>query len=643
MKIHMLLAFAGLAIGFAAPAFAQQKEPSLSEQDRDAWPVYASLAEAGHRGFPGRSGAAEGWASRPGLGTFDWLAALGLEGARGLAGGSAQQQQVAEAYGWLPLSFEANVGQSTPEVRFLAHGPGYTLLLTSGAEAVLVGGKGQPQMLHMQLAGANPRPEVGGLEPRAAKSYYFIGNDPARWRTSIAHYGRVRFGAVYPGIDLVYYGNQRQLEYDWAVAPGADPARIQLRFPGVRQLHLEQDSGDLKLDGAGHEACLHKPVAYQLVDGKRVPVEARYVLGAANQVGLALGRYNASQALIIDPVLAYSTYLGGSDDDLVEAIALDFRGDVYVTGATNSPDFPRAHPLPAPNNTLRGAADAFVSKLHFDERTSTLSLIYSAYLGGSGTDYAWGLALDPFGNAYVTGYTTSPDFPLVHPLPAPNNALHGQQNAFVSKLHFDEQVATLTLAYSTYLGGSGTDSTSNMAVDWAGSVYVIGTTTSADFPLAHPLPAPNNALQGAYDAFVSKLRFDERTGTLSLVYSTFLGGSGGDVGNAIAVDPFGNAYVTGHTTSPDFPLVHPLAAPNNALRGSGDIFVSKLRFDERTGTLSLAYSTYLAVAAMRPALPSRWTSWAMPISRATPSRLIFRWCTRSQPPITCCKGAKTPS
>ena len=516
------------------------------------------------RGLPGRNAAAERWAARPDLAPFDWLAASGLNAAQGPKATSAAQRGVAAAYGRLPLRFEANAGQSDPRVRFLACGPNYALFLTSSAGAVLVSSQGQPPVVRMELVGANPAPEVRGLEEQAAKSYYFIGNDPARWRTRVAQYGQVRYGEVYPGIDLIYYGNQQQLEHDWVVSAGADPSHIRLRFPDVQPVRLDPESGDVQVLGTQGKVCVQKPVAYQLAEGKRVPVEARYTLSAANQVGLALGRYDPSQTLIIDPVLAYSTYLGGSDDDLLEAIALDFRGDVYVTGATNSPDFPLAHPLPAPNNALRGAADAFVSKLHFDERTGTLSLVYSAYLGGSGTDYGWGLALDPFGNAYLTGYTTSPDFPLAHPLPAPNNTLRGTQNAFVSKLHFDEQTATLSLAYSTYLGGSDIDSTSNLAVDWAGNAYVTGFTTSRDFPLAHPLPAPNNALQGNQDAFVSKLHFDEQTATLSLVYSTFLGGSGDDAGDAIAVDLFGNAYVTGYTTSPDFPLAHPLAVPNNA-------------------------------------------------------------------------------
>ena len=534
MKIHMLLAFAGLAIGserrhrcyFRPNVFWGQRIllplMVLATALANAWPVHTSLAEVGHWGFPGRSGAAAGWAARPGLGTFDWLAGLGLNAALGPKVTLAVQRGMAAAYGRLPLSFEANAGQSDPRVRFLARGQGYALFLTSNAGAVLVSSQGQFQAVCVKLADANPTPEVQGIEERPAKSYYFIGNDPARWRAQVVNYGRVRYGEVYPGIDLIYYGNQRQLEYDWVVAPGADPSRIQLCFPDVKQLRLDPESGDLEVPAAEGKVRLHGPVAYQLAEGKRVAVEARYALGAADRVGFALGRYDTTKALVIDPVLTYSTYLGGSDDDLGEAIAVDGVGNAYVTGATNSPDFPLAHPLPAPNNALRGKADAFVSKLHFDERTGTLSLAYSAYLGGTDTngDVGFGIAVDLAGNAYVTGFTTSPDFPLAHPLPAPNNALQGV-DAFVSKLHFDEQTGALSLVYSTYLGGKGDDYGLGIAVDASGKVYVTGATDSTNFPTKNPLQAASG---GGYDAFVTELN---ATGS-ALVYSTYLGGSGNE-------------------------------------------------------------------------------------------------------------------
>ena len=258
---------------------------------------------------------------------------------------SAQQRRVAEVYGRLPLSFEANGGQTDSQVRFLARGSGFTLFLTTSAEVVLVSGQGQPQVVRLEPAGANPRPEVRALEERAANSYYFIGNDPLRWRTRVAHYGRVRYAAVYPGIDLIYYGNGGQLEYDWVVAPGADPRRIQLRLATTGSLRLDEASGDLELAGAGGEIRLHKPMAYQMMAGQRVAVEARYTLADSDRVSLTLGRYNTAETLIIDPVLGYSTLLGGSGFDIGHGIAVDARGNAYVTGTTNSADFPLAHPL----------------------------------------------------------------------------------------------------------------------------------------------------------------------------------------------------------------------------------------------------------------------------------------------------------
>jgi hypothetical protein len=553
-------------------------------------PVRAALVEASLSRVADPSGPAKTSLDRPGAGALDWLAGLGLDGARGPLAGSTQQRQVAAAYGQLPLSFEANVGQSDQRVRFLARGPGYTLFLTASAEAVLVSGKGAPQVARMGLAGANPRPDVCALEERAAKSYYFIGNDPARWRGKVANYGRVRYQAVYPGIDLVYYGNQRQLEYDLVVAPGADPSRIQLSFPEARQLHLNPESGDVEVAEAGGEVCLHKPVAYQVAEGQqRVAIEAHYALAAGNRIELAVGPYDATRPLIIDPVLVYSTYLGGSKFETGQGIAVDAWGNAYVTGRTESADFPLVNPLPA-NSVLRGVANAFVSKLTFDAWTATLSLAYSTYLGGENFDEGFGIAVDAWGNAYVTGVTSSPDFPLAHPLPT-NSVLRGAQNAFVSKLSFDARTDTLSLAYSTYLGGNGRDFGLGIAVDASGNAYVTGFTQSSDFPLAHPL-LTNSVLQGGQNVFVSKLSFAARTATLALAYSTYLGGSGGDAGLGIATDAWGNAYVTGQTRSADFPLAHPLLT-NGVLRGDQDAFVSKLSFAARTATLSLAYSTYL--------------------------------------------------
>lgn len=516
---------------------------------------------------------------------------MGLSRAGAPEAASARQQLV-EAYGKLPLSFEANAGQADRQVRFLSHGSGYTLFLTSN-EAVLVAGKNKFQVTRMKLAGANPAPEIWGSDELSGRSYYFIGNDPKHWQSKVPNYEQVRYQAVYPGVDLIYYGNRQRLEYDFVVAPKADPKRIQLSFPGARKIRIDRENGDLKLDCVGGEVRFQKPVAYQVEDGKTL-VEARYVVKRGNQVSIAVGSYDVAKPLIIDPVFIFSTFLGGgSGYDLGSSIAVDAAGNAYVTGTTESPSFPTVHPLPAPNNALQGTENAFVSKLSFDSATSKLSLAYSAYLGGSGGDTGSGIAVDADGNVYVTGFTGSANFPVVHSLPAPNNSLQGASNAFVSKLRFDSATSTLSLAYSSYLGGSGGDSGAGIAVDALGNAYVTGQTGSPNFPTVHSLPAPNNGLQGASNAFVSKLSFDSATSKLSLLYSTFLGGSGVDAGTGIAVDADGNAYVTGFTGSANFPIVHSLPSPDNTFRGNTDVFVSKLSFDGTTSKLSLTYSTLL--------------------------------------------------
>jgi len=485
-----------------------------------------------------------------------------------------------------------------------------------------------PAVLGMRLVGAKAAAKVTGLEELSGKSYYFIGNDPKKWRTNVPNYARVKYESVYPGIDLVYYGNQGQLEYDFVVAPGADPGKIALDVgagpapglgpapatlkgaatAGAAALHLA-DNGDLVIETDGGEVRFHKPVVYQPTAGQvrsttnrptpnhesRIPVDAHYVLAVGGRVGFEMAEYDHRKPLVIDPILSYSTFLGGNTPGTSGgglAIAVDAAGNAYAAGQTTQNDFPTLNPLPPPNDALHGVYNAFVSKLAFSG--TTLSLAYSTYLGGSCGDQPHGIAVDSAGNAYVAGSTCSSDFPTVNPLPAPNDRLQGSDNGFVSKLTFSN--STLSLAYSTYLGGSYEDGATGIVVDSAGNAYVTGATISTDFPVANPLPAPNDALQGDDDAFVSKLTFSGST--LSLAYSTYLGGSDLDYATGIAVDSAGNAYVTGYTRSADFPVVNPLPAPNDTLQGSDDAFVSMLSFSG--STLSLAYSTYLGGSANPP-------------------------------------------
>ena len=504
---------------------------------------------------------------------------------------AANEPQVVEAYGKLPLSFEANQGQIDGRVDFLSRGSGYTLFLTP-AEAVLALRKpaassrartthappgnteaeqadaAPPAVLRMKLVGANPAPRASGLEELPGKSNYFLGNDPDKWRTNVPHYAKVQYKDVYPGVDLVYYGNQRQLEYDLVVRPGSDPNAIALSFEGVESLRIDTQ-GDLLLDTADGEVRQHNPLVYQELDSGRREIPGSYVLKDERQVGFQVGAYDTSKPLTIDPVLVYSTYLGGSGFDKGFGIAVDASGNAYVTGNTLSTDFPTASPFQAALAST-GPTDAFVTKLN----AAGSALVYSTYLGGSASDGdSGGIAVDTSGNAYVTGRTASSDFPTASPFQAANG---GGTDAFVTKLN----AAGNALVYSTYLGGSGTDIGFDIAVDGSGNAYAAGCTDSTDFPTASPVQAVFGG--GAEDAFVTKLN----AAGSALVYSTYLGGSASDLGRAIAADTFGNAYATGTTFSTDFPTASPFQAAN---AGFFNAFVTKLN----AAGSALVYSTYL--------------------------------------------------
>ena len=498
--------------------------------------------------------------------------------------------QVLEAYGRLPLRFEANRGQSDPRVKFLARGRGYNLFLTA-QEAVLVWAGPPPQgrtreplitatpwsrpgsrpaqVVRLRFVGGTPHPQATGQWTLPGDTSYFVGNDPARWRIHIPTYARVRYEALYPGVDLEYYGSQVALEYDLLVAARADPARIRLRVEGAEKLEVNAQ-GDLVLHLAGGEIRQRKPTMYQQVAGRRYLIAGGYVLVGPQEVGVLIGPYDASRPLIIDPVvLAYSTYLGGSGEDGGNGIAVDAAGNAYVTGSTGSANFPTT--TGAFQAALGGVRNAFVTKLN----ATGMTLAYSTYLGGSGNDFGFGIAVDAAGNAYVTGSTNSANFPTTPG--AFQTALGGGGDAFVTKLN-----ATGTgLVYSTYLGGSSGDTGSGIAVDVAGNAYVTGYTFSANFPTTPG--AFQTAFSGLIDAFVTKLN---ATGS-ALFYSTYLGGSSDDFGFGIAIDAAGNAYVTGQTNSANFPTTP--GAFQTALAGVQNAFVTKLN---ATGS-ALFYSTYL--------------------------------------------------
>jgi hypothetical protein len=510
-----------------------------------------------------------------------------------------------EAYARIDMSFEENRGQTDDEVKFLARGGGYTLFLT-GTEAVFVLARRSdaqteerrraqlmsgdaassapdvepsepPAILRMKLDGANPRPAVSGLNQLAGKVNYFIGNDPEKWHTEIPTFGRVRYDDVYQGVGMVYYGNQRQLEYDFVVAPGADYRQVALKFEGASGMELETGTGDLLLRVGDETIRQQRPVVYQEVNGERQEIESGYALRGAGRVEFSVGHYDASKPLIIDPVLAYSTYLGGSGDENGRGIVVDAAGNAYVTGRTSSTNFPTGN---APQATYGGATDAFVTKLN----ASGSALVYSTYLGGSGGDNSSGIVVDATGNAYVAGFTNSPNFPTANAIQATYGG--GVNDTFVTKLN----ASGSALVYSTYLGGTDSDKGNGIAVDSSANAYVIGQTGSTNFPTANAFQATYGG--GDFDGFVTKLN---ASGS-ALVYSTYLGGGNTDDGFAIAVDSSGNAYLTGDTSSTNFPKANALQATYGG--GDSDAFVTKLN----ASGAALVYSTYLGGGGLEAGL-----------------------------------------
>lgn len=479
---------------------------------------------------------------------------------------------LAAGYGQIPLSFEANQGQTDSQVDFFARGLGYGLFLTPG-EAVLSLQAPQSDttvsppasVLRLQLIGAQAPTDVAGLDRLPGISNYLLGNDPSQWRTNVPNYAKVQYRNVYPGIDLVYYGGQQQLEYDFTVTPGVDPGVIQLAFAGAQGVTLNE-RGELVLRTSGGDVVEHAPVIYQEIGGVRQPIEGHYVLEDGGRVGFAVGAYDNERALVIDPVLSYSTYLGGTKSNVCQAIAVDRAGNAYVTGGTDSTDFPTQDPL---QGAFVGTfSDVIVTKLN----AAGNGLVYSTYLGGDNYDVGYGIAVDGSGSAYVIGVTHSKNFPTT------NNALqqtpHG---AFIAKLN----PAGTNLIYSTYLGGSRGEEGRGIAVDNAGDAYITGDTSSPDFPTQNPIQAANRG--SVNNAFVSKLN---PTGS-ALLYSTYLGGASDDRGIAIAIDSAGDAYVAGTTTSSDFPTKN--AVQSSLPNSNKTAFVAAVN----AAGNALIYSTYL--------------------------------------------------
>jgi hypothetical protein len=530
--------------------------------------------------------------------------------------------QIRARYGSVPLMFEANKGQTNSQVKFLSHSNGYSLFLTSSGmvlalqptttvsatspQAALpsrprlsairqqekIANPQKAAVLTIDMVGAAPNPTVIGEEPLATKVNYFIGRDPSKWRHNVPTYGMVRYRNVYPGIDLVYYGNNHKVEYDFDLAPGADPSKIQFAVKGADSLRIDA-SGNLVLTTGGTQLRFQPPVLYQQSNGVRSPVAGNYVMLDSTHLGFAVGNYDSTKNLVIDPVLVYSSFLGGSADDFSNGIAIDSSGDAYVTGITDSPDFPLAS---------LGSFTSTQFRMYLTEFDPTgATLLFADYFGGtSGGDEPAALALDSSGNVYITGVATSTDFPVVN---AFQSSLAGGQDAFALEFSADGS----TILYSTYLGGASMTAVGGsisqfgnaIAVDPSGEAIIAGVTMATDFPLANAYQSSISTDQfgdwGEY-GFLTKLA----AGGSSLVYSTYLAGATLNATSCsgcfpdsevlgVASDSSGNAYVTGITSTTDFPTTsgaYATTSPGYYLSDVG--FVSKF-----TNSGAISYSTYL--------------------------------------------------
>ncbi len=451
----------------------------------------------------------------------------------------------------LTRHFEPNLGLADPEVEFLSRGPGYELEITRREIRLRRGG----HVARMRLEGAAAAAGVAGLGQRPSVSNYLTGSDPARWRIGVPHFERVKLSGVYPGVDLVFYGQRNSVEYDFELAPGVDPGSIRMRWEGAERPELDS-AGNLLLATPAGPLRIERPLAWQQTGDERRAVKARFQVEPSGAVGFVLGEWDRRRALVIDPVLTYSGYLGGAGFDSATAVAVDAAGNAYLCGSVDHLGLAGFSSVQAASGG--GASDAFAAKID----SSGASLVYLTYLGGSGMDHATSIAADAEGNTYVGGVTDSRDFPLRNPI---QFLPKGQTDGFVVKLSPDGQV----LLFSSYLGGSLADGVRGIAVGPGQTVFAAGVTSSPDFP-ATP-GALRSAPAGGWDAWVARLN----PLTRELHYSTLLGGADSDYATAIRVDGTGSALITGNTYSDDFPVSSDAAWRRNS-SGSAAGFITKL-------------------------------------------------------------------
>lgn len=512
--------------------------------------------------------------------------ALAVSGTVGLP----LNQKDTQAMAGLPIFFERST-DSAGEPQFLARGQNYQFLISRNQalmilrriddavpmsardrQALMTPRPFSTRTLKMTPVGSNPEAQAVPEDQINAHINYLLGRDPAGWRTGLSAFQRVKIRNLYPGIDMVYYGNQRRLEYDFDLAPRSDPGTIRIRFDGADQISISE-SGELVINSGEDAIRQPKPEIYQMVNGQRKLIDGNYVLRERATIGFSVGAYNHDLPLVIDPFLSYSSYFGGNAGDVALAVKLSTNDNsVVIAGQTLSTAFPFTIPAGAfqpgfAGGTING--DAFVAKLD----VSLTNLIYFTYLGGSGNDGALDVTVDGSGNAFISGFTDSTNFPTVNALfPAIGGTFDPKFKAFPSDVFIAELNSSGSgLIFSTYLGGSDTEVASSIAVDPAGNSYVTGYTLSTNFPTLNAFSVTNH---GHSDAFVAKIG----PGGTPLVYSTYLGGTNNDEGDGIAADASGNAYVSGYTSSTNFPTLNAFRTMLNGMTNPpsvNDAFVAK--------------------------------------------------------------------
>lgn len=558
----------------------------------------------------------------------------------------------------LPLTFEPNQGQANLDpadsrAKFVARGSRYSIFLGSEGAILSLASKVQHKTksgkqdepaqvrvtsIAMKLAGANPNPTMRALEPLPGKTNYFIGNDPAKWRSGVPQFARVSYEDVYPGINLVFYGNQGHLEYDFKVAPGSDPTEAEVEFEGARKLALQ--NGNLVIENEQGDVQLEAPRIYQEIDGRQQTVEGKFVLRGANRAGFAIGSYDRSRELIIDPIVNFSTYFGGSLDEHSTTVAVDGAFNIYITGSTTSPDIPVTPGVF--QGTLNGTQNVYVAKITPPLSATPAVLDYATYIGGNGTDTPIGIKVDGAGDAFIVGTTSSTNFPVTATAYQATPLATGT-HVFVTELNGGPTPASAsTLLYSSYLSGNGTqDLATGMTIDAASDVYITGSTNSnntANVSAGIQFPASNIGVvgqQGSGQAFqatsLSSVQFfvsvvnTTASGVESVLYSTYFGGAVSATsppvatGGGIAVDTSNNIYFSGTTNfqycgnsacgGGDFPIldaydpcldtaqktvvVNPPSCTYSTPPVAPDAFVAKLSVFNKAPGQQLQWSTYV--------------------------------------------------